>query len=1353
MATEDIKRAKISDAKFQEYKKKIVIEQNKQYPFVYALLKDKYGINTNDQLREIFGDEFADACSSTLDFESYSSNDFFSSLPEQERDFFQNKMKEIYDKLPTTSEFFNEVAAGDIFDEELSEKLEDGNEERIKKICSILSNSDLSEVLPESFYNCHFLEELNLENTGAKLDMSKFKDGVRISSSIKGCELLSFDSRALKVFSMSLDSFDVSQYKTIVEGELRNSRDLRHEALDMLSNEEIQEQLQDAFEVYIQKEDLRSESIFKVYDRMSEKIKEQNKEYVDKGIACCIRDNDKIRLSAWAKYVTPDIYEKHINQILEMYVTTEKSSIMRNYIDLSSFINDFFNRCSIDVQKEKISDTIIKTVDRRDYSNFWEKIDASVQEETLGDVVIRLFDEYYMSEDESRRSEIRGMLGGIWMSSATEGKQKTADKIPFKKIIDECNADKKTIYSNASNIQMFWEYTSDEFKENNSELKQSLYEIFKQVADEKIEFYKAKYKENADSEFKKLAISEIAFIPKDMQANYIKSMIESDLNEEESFCKEIIFDMDLNMLQNFLSGVHEEEKKKYASFMLSLVKSCGEFDRAKSGEILAETVSFVNSDIDIDIFNRVYKIADSEYIFDLLTEINDGEAINEKLKSLYSIFATNDLQEVFKYFEFFRMNKNHQQSNPALYKNISIEDRDKILLNDLISTSFESNNKQMRNFLDLLASGDKLCKKVLNGYELTEEENAILFSYRDNLINLFRICEYKNIEKSENSIENIQNIKKMLQMDERTDLGEVLLKNFLEEINFDYGKYCESEENIISNLISFMEKDSEKASERNAESINVETLLQEGDLIKGTNIVHLDTHLRSGIRSKEFYNNPDLGSDHTPFDTDFSELSSENFRDRRNIAGIINSTFSKEGYGSTYYLIKKGDYEADKTYTRGEYAGKTRYIRTAIGKNAIRAILTKEWNDEYGYTIAQNGLYIPVIDLNTQEVVFSREQYNAIREKMRGLSFYHAEDFEVSESALDSKIQSDAEKIRLDAQAKTSTEEKRAMVIKTIRSRIPQNVFHDMIGDLSENAVELIDTGSTGRGTNIPGDGDFDFMLKCSSRVQQAELIKSILQGLDGHDTGGTNEYNIRYADVKIEGLDETVDIDVTSERKSLDVELSSDMCVRERLDNIRKNYGDDVCNQVINNIIVAKKQLKSMKAYKKTGSKGATELGGFGGIGVENWILQNGGSFITAMQTFLDNTIDENGKEVDFETFKRKYPIYDFGQNHRSNTQNGGHDHFIEGLSGSGYDTMKTQFRTLLKEYGIEYEYNAESKMIASSKAPSLEEISKAAFWKSITDFTRSAKDYLISDMSRIYGYIAKYRGAREQQEYGLEV
>ena len=134
----------------------------------------------------------------------------------------------------------------------------------------------------------------------------------------------------------------------------------------------------------------------------------------------------------------------------------------------------------------------------------------------------------------------------------------------------------------------------------------------------------------------------------------------------------------------------------------------------------------------------------------------------------------------------------------------------------------------------------------------------------------------------------------------------------------------------------------------------------------------------------------------------------------------------------------------------------------------------------------------------------------------------------------------------------------------------------------------------------------------------------------------------------------------------------------------------------------------------------GGTKYGGFGGIGVENWILQNGGSLIRAMQTFLEATINKDGQEIGFEEFKRKYPIYDFGQNHRFNGEK--NDHYIEGLTKSGFEQIKMLFKELLKD--------------REEKQPVTDKLGD-----SIIDIVKSADGYAFSDMSRIYGLLSQFR------------
>ena len=102
-------------------------------------------------------------------------------------------------------------------------------------------------------------------------------------------------------------------------------------------------------------------------------------------------------------------------------------------------------------------------------------------------------------------------------------------------------------------------------------------------------------------------------------------------------------------------------------------------------------------------------------------------------------------------------------------------------------------------------------------------------------------------------------------------------------------------------------------------------------------------------------------------------------------------------------------------------------------------------------------------------------------------------------------------------------------------------------------------------------------------------------------------------------------------------------------------------------------KVLKEAGVYKP--NRGEVPQGGLGGVGIENWILQNGGSFIDAARSFIEAA---EGKT--FEQFKDTYKIWDFGENHLAEKRGKYvHDNFVTGnMSEQGYNKMNAA----LKEY-----------------------------------------------------------------------
>lgn len=712
--------------------------------------------------------------------------------------------------------------------------------------------------------------------------------------------------------------------------------------------------------------------------------------------------------------------------------------------------------------------------------------------------------------------------------------------------------------------------------------------------------------------------------------------------------------------------------------------------------------------------------------------------LDEEIDKLYDVFLTTNLPTIFKEFEFFKNHDNYESTNEKLYAGKTISERDANIKNDLFRISLESNNKQLRAFLESLYNGNIALTKKQNGEEISEIEEAIILKYRDIVYDLLDIAEDNNIKKSEDMYGDFEKIKSFLNIEDG-NIGETLLNKYFDKI----GLKCNTTNNsTILKLLEYMDLKKESSQRKNIQEFKLEA----GDLIKGTSITFIEEILKNGIRAKEFFMEGSLHSDATPLDADFSEIKPANLG-KDNLAGIIDSTCTNRGFGKTWIVIKNNNYNSEDrelNYAIEDGANSTRYFRTGIGSTNISAIVTAEWNDELKFLLAQNEFYIPVKDFETEEILFTFDEYQEIRQQMGGLTHYSADKFIISENANNENILNQASELRKKAEGEISTEEKREKIISLLRSKLKKVLLTEIGGDISKESIELIDTGSTGRGTNIPGDGDFDFMLKCSSIAEQKELIEEIKTILVGNEKGGTNEFNIRYTDVKIEGLESTVEVDITTEQKRLETEYSSDMCIRERLDTIKRTYGDEQLNAVIDNILVAKKVLKENGLYKKTGSVGSTEYGGFGGIGVENWILQNGGSFIEAMQTFLENAIDKDGNEIEFEEFKKKYPIYDFGQNHRDKKDNNEdkkeHDHYIEGLSECGFKKMKEIFKTLLIEYEIE-----QSKKSVKEK-----------FFDSIIDRIKVANEYKMSDMSQIYGLLAKMRAyyiTKESKGENLEI
>jgi hypothetical protein len=254
---------------------------------------------------------------------------------------------------------------------------------------------------------------------------------------------------------------------------------------------------------------------------------------------------------------------------------------------------------------------------------------------------------------------------------------------------------------------------------------------------------------------------------------------------------------------------------------------------------------------------------------------------------------------------------------------------------------------------------------------------------------------------------------------------------------------------------------------------------------------------------------------------------------------------------------------------------------------------------------------------------------------------------------------------------------------------------------MQPGSVELIDTGSTGRGTNQIGDGDFDFTIRLD-RVLSKSKVDEIVSKVHEELGIGSKSGDIRKEKVILD--DKEVEIDISYAQKSDGITYTTDMSLSDRLETIKRQDPEQHL-LVLANIVLAKTLLKKGECYKPRHARENAQ-GGFGGVGTENWILQNGGSLETAATEFLiaagimrieekeDGTkqvvIDENTQKG-YSEFKTTYSIWDFGQNQLSETRlrDFPYDNFVlNNMDQNGYTRMAKTMQTYILELHPEIKF-----------------------------------------------------------------
>ncbi len=689
----------------------------------------------------------------------------------------------------------------------------------------------------------------------------------------------------------------------------------------------------------------------------------------------------------------------------------------------------------------------------------------------------------------------------------------------------------------------------------------------------------------------------------------------------------------------------------------------------------------------------------------LLSQLLRSEHPVEDYQKIESIFIKNNVPTVGKVFNVFQVLYDSGRVDQILKGNTRLSPvleasgsgrRYYTIYQDLLSVHIESGNRSLKEYVEVLQSGgdllDRFEQEGLASLEEREQERLRYFVGKlETLLSrsaLETAGEAFAVSASELG-ERIRHVREGL----KVVTGQTVLERVAEMYLRPAGLTRPEE------LLEVMRAAKTSADSRGramiAEVLRTEgqTLgINEGDLLKAVNHKYIGNILQNGSVAKEFLG-ANSDSDSTPLDTDVSIVLPEDLKEG-NAGAIRNSHANDSTYGSLLFVLKDhgrfqrteegvnvrpeaGKRELFKTGVLGErhYGIRTGFASTEIDFMVAKEEITRDAKgmEKLFFEIVQNGFYVPIVDIEGK-IIFTPEMYDERRRAFAGVEKFDGEPLRFEPLSPDSRSYG---QIREIGAAFPEDSERVRTAAGAIRSEIQVALGGLGVSLRSEFdtgilGAELLDTGSTGRYTNMPGDFDFDFSLKLDANdfpkaKALAQAINSLMvkEGSNDHEEEG-GYYQLRAKGVTRIGdrvFEKPLDIDIGFASKSdLSVYGSHD-AIRDKLDHIREHQGEEAYRESVANVILAKTFLKEGHAYKK----GEAADGGMGGIGVENWILAHGGNMESAFRSFYDAAHDEQGNRVSIDEFRKRYRVLDAGVNIKYL----GHDNFIDILKPQGYEAM----------------------------------------------------------------------------------
>lgn len=718
-------------------------------------------------------------------------------------------------------------------------------------------------------------------------------------------------------------------------------------------------------------------------------------------------------------------------------------------------------------------------------------------------------------------------------------------------------------------------------------------------------------------------------------------------------------------------------------------------EELEKGNVLLDIVSKIVFSNSKEIENHapylLKKILKSNNPLDTLTQLEEI-FLSPNVPDLASVFITFSF--LFPTLSDEEFNQ-HTISSPVL-KSASPFKRKIIIFSDLVKAMLGSNNRSINQFLEILEKGNTLYTCMLEQKiavnSLNAEDSQLLNAFCSLLTLLYNntLLGKKNMfKRSDDILSDLNHLKRLFSFNGTMNyyLPDRIVKMFCHFAGFD----------TLDSVKDYIARKINEADIKNRGTSLNNLIVEEGDFIKGLNETkHLPYIMQNGVLAADFLG-ADAKSDTTPLDTDLSMV----LKPPKSLQNVIYSSEAST-YGPIFAVLKnnrrlsitknhlnngiipaeKGALEVFQTdhNSFGHYG-----IRTGFAISDIDAFITKYDNPFVGLEIALKGFYIPVYNMNG-ELIFTPEDYAKIRKKMQGISFYGQADYQPSNHLTFEGISSIKEGIEANA---IETNKVKSVILQKVSSVVESFGYTFLSAfskELHPGLIEFVDIGSTGRFTNLVNDADFDFSMRLDTSLLKdteklAQFKGALLQAFNKSDSKEiTDDGHFRLKKVLIDG--KLIDIDITFVNRTNKLGLPSCNAVYEQLNAIQ-NIDEDTYLSVLANILKAKQILKENGAYK-TKRAGDCPQGGLGGIGIENWILQHGGSFYDAAVDFL--IVADTCK--DFDEFQEKYHIWNFGENilalYRGKYIR---ENYVDYMDRYGFEKMKKALRSFIDEQTISHE------------------------------------------------------------------